>query len=172
MKWKRRAIQWTLGLLLTVATLFSLGWGIDRLAWRDSIDYGKRPPAEVFQRVLGQAVPKGVSEIRASGRSGPLGLKHWVWMRFRVTPQAVRTLVAPDRQVDRAFADEKLLRLPRTGMRFVREDQGAVQWGEATHIANPEFYMIGSVAHAPFVWGGTLILDRKNGTAYVQAFGD
>jgi hypothetical protein len=138
-------------------------------AWSGSVNYGARPPAEVFQAVTGRAVPAGVTNLRAAGRSGPLGLKHWVWMSFDADAQALREFLRDEDRLEKTPD----LRLPATPMRHVESDQQAAGWDEVSGIVVPECYATSRVVPgSSFIWYATLVFDRKRGRDYIQAFGD
>ncbi len=148
------------------------GWYfLDRLIWGD-VDYSKDPPNRLFRSIVGLDIPSGVTDLRIAGKTGPLGLKSWVWMRFHFTDKNLPALL-DGKLLMTEEAGRRSLVLPDMPMRRVREDRRSVEWEGLNQIERPEYYMTtGGYPGSAFVWYGTLILDRERKTAYIQVIGD
>lgn len=148
---------------------------LTELPWRNSIDYSKRPPAQVFQFVTGMPVPQGVSNLQVAGRTYPDQWKHWLWIRCKVTEAAIHRLTANRDSYSGAEALRyiQMSKQISSSARYDAVDMRLVHWNEVARISQPEVYQVDHrFPNSAFVLVAYLILDRQNHTAYIFAFGD
>ena len=162
--------------LLVLALLLLLAWRwFDNWPWR--ADYSTRPAAKVFQEVMGQPVPKGLSQLRIAGRH--YLLKKWVWMRFRATDEAVKSLLrehsAVDEPLDEASTHRAINRTQRSGNerwnKYDDEDRKLVRWEDVGHLTKRQVYELSSNGKG-WLWDGVMIVDRKRELVYLYAHSD
>lgn len=143
------------------------------LQWSGAVDYGARPPAEVFADVTGKPVSIGVTDLRTSGRSFMLGIKHWVWMSFSADDRAFKTLVGDQEPLYGDRAAELIRQNWSVSNRYDERDRRAVRWDEVDRIKRPEAYVAaGGKPNSSFVWCGVLIIDRERHRGYIHVGGD
>jgi hypothetical protein len=162
-----------LAILLPALALALLGLraGCAALWWSGSINYAERQPSQVFEFVLGTPVPKGVTDLRVSGRSYFAGLKHWVYISFDASDAALRQLATDVHRVSGDYKRHLLVSRVSTDDRFDGEDQQAVGWEAVRRIRDPEVFEAGH-SRDSFVWITTFVVDRPGHRVYVKAWGD
>jgi hypothetical protein len=129
-------------------------------------DYGALPPAEVFQRVLRQPVPEGVSDLRVAGHAFVQG--HQVWMRFRVAPSALKTLF-PQTAAPSDWRSRTSWRSEGLDAHWLMQPQPcSIQWDEVIRAPRPEQYHFSATEQGQG-WYGFFVLDRKEGIVYLWA---
>lgn len=157
-------------------------YGLEKIAWHE--DFHDLPPQTIFREVMGRPVPAGVSDLRVVARS--YSIKGWVWMRFRATDGAIKSLAEqpilydddPEPSKRRAVADALSATLWSANHKYDAEDMASVNWSEVSAILKPEFYQAGrnsetwgSGVRFP-MWLGSMIVDRQNHLVYIHAGGD
>jgi hypothetical protein len=158
-------------ILATAALLYGAYQSVVWLPWAGSIDYSARPPAEVFELVMGRPVPPGVTDLRAAGRSYPLGLKHWAYLSASATDEAIRQLTAENEALT-GSALQKASPCPYVpNRRYDLADRRHVGWDEVEEVRDLEVYPVYG-GRGSFVWSGYLIVDRKRHRIYVGSNGD
>lgn len=133
-----------------------------------SADFSKHPPEQVFQMAMGYPPPQGVSEMRVSGRH--YLIKRWVWMRFRVTDEAMHTLIEDRVPFPIADARRRMAQTSSAHPRYDKLDQERIDWNAIRRIEKPEVYEFSNLGG--WIWIGYLIVDRKNNLVWVHAWGD
>src|SRR5262245_16009898 len=96
-------------LLLVLAACWTSFSGLNWLLWRESTDYGTWPPEQMFRRVMGHPVPPGLTNLRVAGHCSFAGLKHWVWMSFDTTDEALRSVIQGQEPQPDGSLEEQLL---------------------------------------------------------------
>lgn len=167
--------------LLTLSVVLALGvfqgcmYATHSLAF--SADFSKHPPEQAFQMATGYPPPHSVSELRVSGRH--YFTKRWVWMRFRVTDEALRSLIGDRVPFLGPDARQKMTQVMSAHPRYNRTDQRLIGWHEIARISKPEVYEFSNMpeeaedyTQGGWIWMGFLVVDRKNGLVYFHAWGD
>ena len=147
---------------------FAAFWTVRQAAWR--ADFSKWSPPGVFQMVMGQRPPPGVTNIHVSGRH--YFIKRWVWMRFEATRPAMKSLAALGTPLSSAETKQFMSDRGNPNKRYDEIDRQKVNWGAVEDIAHPvatEFHMTRS---SPWIWHGIIVFDYPNRMVYVQAHGD
>jgi hypothetical protein len=157
-------------LFSAIICLVSIGllaaYALDRISW--GRNYNDAPPAIVFQHVLGKPVLKGVSRLQVTGRA--YRGKHWVWVTFQATDQALATLtqdaapVTPDSPTYSYWIERSYAAHPR----YNQEDKAKVRWREPITIPAKDVFQISGFGDG-WGWGGYMVVDRQNHTVYVHA---
>jgi hypothetical protein len=163
-------LLWVIGILAAVP--LSLKWWL--FGPNSGMgDYTKKSPEKAFRRVFERPAPPGVSDIRAAGQVW-LGGRN-VWLRFRATDPAIRSLMA----VAKRETDAQSIRQTIDGLQMevaltathpdLRRWRSHVCWDEVRRIEDPESYFIHPRAPSstPNI---TLIIDRKRHLVYVYLF--
>ena len=144
---------------------------LNRKVWH--IDYSQEPPGKSFRRAMGQAIPDGVSNLKIAGRA--YLWKHWVWMSFSASDEAITKIVTRDRARTASFngveARNQLKEKSSSHPKYDQADMELVGWQNVTKIANPEVFLIGHGKEG-WLWFANVIVDRKNHKVYVHAWGD
>jgi hypothetical protein len=131
-----------------------------------SVDYSAVPRAEVFQRVLRQPVPTGVSDLRVAGHGFCQG--HEVWMRFRVTAAALKTLFPETRNPSDWANGTSWASSFFSADRLLQPDPHSIKWDEVTRAQKPEQYHF-SATEGGQGWYGFFVLDGEEHTVYLHA---
>jgi hypothetical protein len=138
--------------------------GVQAALWHT--DYSREPAATVFQHVLGQPVPRGVTNLKAAGRA--YAIKHWVWISFQATDEALATLAASEKELFESQATLKVAQKYSAHSRYDRADQGLVGWRRPATIPDGDVYEITGLQDG-WMWGGYMIIDQRTHTVYVHA---
>ncbi|MGI4790967.1 MAG: hypothetical protein ACRYFS_19230 [Janthinobacterium lividum] len=163
---KRNLYRPLVGFLIVCVLLIGL-W-FRQLGWQ--ADFSKWSPAGVFQMVLGQPPPPGVTSLQVSGRH--YVIKRWVCMHFQATPSAMKSLASLGTPISSAETKNFLNENWTANQRYDAGDREKVNWVKVEAIARPhgsEFYM---TKNSPWTWHGVIVFDYPNHTVYIQAHGD
>ena len=141
-------------------------------------DYSKDPPNQVFQMVLEQPPPTGVTVLRVSGR-GYLS-KQWVWMRLQAKPETMDAFLNGFASRDPRTSQDLIPYIARNrfvaNTRYVVQDQKRAGWEDVAQIARPEVYhfALGPPLDGKqgMLWVGIVIVDRQRNLLFVHAGGD
>lgn len=129
-------------------------------------NYGKEAAPMVFERVVGQPMPLGVSNLKVSGRS--LFIKHWVWMSFDASKEALQTLTKGKEPLDSEHSQWILSRNYSANTMHERADKQAVGWKPPSSLARKEAYSVGNYDEG-IMWSGYMVLDKQSNAVYVHA---
>lgn len=141
-------------------------YALDCVSWGRS--YSDAPPATVFQHVLGRPLPQGVSHLQVAGRA--YKGKHWVWITFQATEQALTALtqnptpVTPDSLTYSYWIERSYAAHPR----YNQEDKARVSWREPITIEAKDVFQVSGFGDG-WGWGGYMVVDKQNHTVYVHA---
>jgi hypothetical protein len=171
-----RAAKWVIGaivLFLAISAAFTL-WFFRAVSQTLVIDYGKRPPAQVFRTVFRQPMPHGISDLMVAGHGILQG--HTVVMRFRATDGAIRHILkraapveARDflRGVPEALSTGEARRNPR-GLNEFDRDALKVHLDEAAHLRHASYYWF-DASKSGQGWMGYIAIDPDRKFVYVVA---
>jgi hypothetical protein len=134
-------------------------------------DYGKRPPEQAFNTLLGYPPPPGITKLRAEGKLAPIIGVGTVWMTFDYTDAALGEMLKydPGKPATGDEAKGNIRRISRPSSQKSVERMRQVGWDEAVQILKPEVYMLPTTRSYWTSWAGWLVLDRKKRRAYISA---
>lgn len=173
MKLWKRARGWLLLLALVTGLYFGFLYLFLAISVARLPDYGKMPPAQVFQMVLGYPPPLGITELRAEGREAQFG-RSTVWLTFHFTDAALASMLKgrehPGDPVSGLAAREMILGVSRPFSRRSAERMRRLGWEEAVQIPDPRVYSLPTARQdTERNWAGLLIVDQIRHRAYVKA---
>lgn len=161
-----KSVAWALDIFAALVVVAALSFGAVALSRARSVktDYSTKPPEQVFEMVLNQPVPPGVSDIRVAGFAFLTQAE--VWMRFSATNDAIVSLME-SRTTDRIGPKDELVWVTKERVEH-DPDARAVGWDEVLHLKRIKAYQYDFVP-AGTGWVGAFIVDRANSMVYVQA---
>jgi hypothetical protein len=128
------------------------------------MNYSSEPPDRVFQLILKQPVPGGVSNLHIAGHGVMMG--HTVWMKFSATDAAIRQLT---KGVEPAYTDLESSSSRSSRQRIMSDKYArSVGWEEVLRLKQVEFYTF-DFAPGGSGWVGDIVVDRKKHQVYIVA---
>jgi hypothetical protein len=153
-RWRLRFLQLTAGAL--VVAICGL-WFIQEVF--HEVDYGKLPPAQVFQLVWKRPLPTSVQEIRCAGHSS--GQSANVWMRLRAPQETIKALVGASERISR-----EEFQMYCSGRE--KKDSATIGW-DATRSLDGTEYLHFDATSAQAGWYGVMAVHRRKGILYLFA---
>ncbi len=167
-----KAVAWALDgvaaafILVAMACTVSFGVWIARGAPGATVitDYGTMLPKQVFQKILNQPMPPGISEVRTAGRSS---LSGEVWMKFHATNEAIDAVLHSPKLKLQEPEGELQFAMPQQ----VLEDKDAlaVGWSEALQLKKIESHEFRFANLNGSGWVGEIVVDGEKHIVYVHA---
>lgn len=141
--------------------------------WNSTVDYSTHPAEQVFRDVTGAEPRPGVSDLRVSGHSYALGMKHWVWITGSASEAAIKRITNGAEPLDATTAARAQGANYAGSKRFKARDQELVGWRDLARAPSGEVhYISGRKPSNSFIWAGVLIYDRINGRVFIHSAGD
>ncbi|MGV3723420.1 MAG: hypothetical protein ACO1SX_21195 [Actinomycetota bacterium] len=157
-------------ILVFVAAPFAAFTWMD---WSSTVDYSTHPAEQVFREVTGVDPEPGVSDLRVSGHSYALGMKHWVWITCSASEAAVKRITNGAEPLDALTAARAQGADYAGSKRFRARDQDLVGWRDLARATSDEVhYISGRKPNSSFIWAGVRIYDRMNRRAFIHSAGD
>lgn len=131
------------------------------IGWQD-----KATPSTIFQNVLGQPMPDGISNLKVIARG--FAIKRWAWMSFSATDEALKQITQNEKLLEEPQLSWKLSNNYAVQGRYDAADKRYVNWREPAAIARKEVYEITGFQEG-WMWGGYMMIDKDNRMVYIHA---
>ena len=93
-------------------------------------------------------------------------------MRFEATGPAMHSLAALGTPISRGEASRLMHNLSSANSRYDEVDLEKVSWSDLEQVSQPVAYEFWTEGTSSWLWHGVMVLDSRNHTVYVRAFGD
>lgn len=135
--------------------------GFNYWLWRSlHIDYSTKPPREVFQLVLHQDIPGGVSNLKVAGKI------QTVWMRFSATDAAITKLLG-NKNLSLNGPDDSLNWVTKEQI-MDNKDALAIGWDKVLHLKHFQSYKYAFIPGGTG-WAGEIVIDREHHVVYTNS---
>jgi len=141
--------------------------------------YSDNNSEELFEKIFGTPIYKGITYVRAGGVLSVGG--GFVWMRFNTTPEAMHNIIVVSnaQPASKEIFSAQIMLLTNAKslqeyfirkeddyiMEKLRQDALRMHWNEVLNIQSLEYYIFNTSS----TWSGVMAFDRQRQNVFVLA---